>query len=113
MRTNSRRFISDPSFSRRHLSGSKAYFDIGQKPSSKASRLSPLGQERRFDAPTTASGLPQSTDIIRPSQLVRLVPKTDVSRDFVRCSERSRERELENPDAVDFPRRPRIVSVPG
>jgi len=30
--------------------------------------MSVLGQERRFEAPPTASGLPQSTDIIRPAQ---------------------------------------------
>ncbi len=35
------------------------------------------GQKRRFDAPPTASGLPQSTDIIRPAELVRLVPLPD------------------------------------
>ena len=39
--------------------------------------MSLVGQKRRFDAPPTASGLPQSTDIIRPAQLVRLVPLGD------------------------------------
>jgi hypothetical protein len=33
--------------------------------------MSHLGQKPRFDAPPTASGLPQSTDIIRPAQLIR------------------------------------------
>src|ERR1700687_5028268 len=41
-----------------------------------------LGQKRRFDAPPTTSGLPPSTDIIRPAQLVRLVPNSEVVASF-------------------------------
>src|SRR5271169_5018837 len=37
------------------------------------------GQKRRFDAPPTTSGLPRSTDIIKPPQLVRLGPKHEVA----------------------------------
>jgi hypothetical protein len=37
-------------------------------------RMSVRGQERRFEVLPTASGLHQSTDIIRPAHLVRLVP---------------------------------------
>ena len=40
---------------------------------------SALGQKRRFDAPPTTSGQPQSTDIITPAQLVRLVPIASLS----------------------------------
>jgi hypothetical protein len=36
--------------------------------------MSARGQKRRFDCGPAASGLPQSTDIIRPARLVRLVP---------------------------------------
>jgi hypothetical protein len=35
------------------------------------------GQSRRFDAPPTTSGLPQSTDIGRLARLVRFVPARD------------------------------------
>src|ERR1700730_1418654 len=38
-----------------------------------------LGQKPRFDAPPTASSLPQSTDIARPAQLVRSVPFAEVA----------------------------------
>jgi hypothetical protein len=40
--------------------------------------MSALGQSPRFDAPPVTSGPPQSTDIIRPAQLVRLVPGSDI-----------------------------------
>jgi hypothetical protein len=36
------------------------------------------GQSRRFDAPPTTSGLPQSTDIGRLARLVRFVPIGDI-----------------------------------
>ena len=38
------------------------------------------GQSRRFDAPPTTSGLPQSTDIGRLARLVRFVPEGDIRR---------------------------------
>jgi hypothetical protein len=39
---------------------------------------SAVGHSRRFDAPPVTSGLPRSTDIIRPAQLVRFVPQADI-----------------------------------
>ena len=38
-----------------------------------------MGQSRHFDRAPTTSGLPQSTDIVRPAQLVRLVPNSDIA----------------------------------
>ena len=46
--------------------------------------MSPLGQKRRFDAPPTTSGLSQSTDMIRPAQLVRKVPMANIGVIIVR-----------------------------
>jgi len=40
--------------------------------------ISELGQKRRFDPLPATSGLPRSTDIIRPVRLVRLVPTADI-----------------------------------
>lgn len=37
-----------------------------------------LGQKRRFDLLLATSGLPRSTDLIKPVPLVRLVPKGDI-----------------------------------
>ena len=39
--------------------------------------MSQLGHPRRRDGAPDTSGLPQATDIIRPAQLVRLVPLPD------------------------------------
>jgi len=41
-------------------------------------RMSEMGQKRRFDPLPATSGLPRSTDIVRPVQLVRFVPLTEV-----------------------------------
>jgi hypothetical protein len=41
-------------------------------------RVSTLGQSRHFDRGPAPSGLPRSTDIIRPARLVRLVPARDI-----------------------------------
>ena len=38
-----------------------------------------LGQKRRSGRPPVTSGLPQSTDVIRPARLVRLVPTGEVA----------------------------------
>jgi hypothetical protein len=38
-----------------------------------------LGQKRRFDALPVTSGLPRTTDIIRPARLIRFVPRTEVT----------------------------------
>jgi len=38
--------------------------------------MSQKGHSRRFDRTTATSGLPSSTDIIRPETLVRFVPTT-------------------------------------
>jgi hypothetical protein len=54
--------------------------------------MSELGQSRRFDAPPTTSGQPQSTDIGRPARLVRFVPITDIQKqslDHFVCLSRS------------------------
>jgi hypothetical protein len=40
--------------------------------------MSELGQSRRFDPLPATSGLPRSTDIIKPVPLVRLVPSADL-----------------------------------
>jgi hypothetical protein len=40
--------------------------------------MSQLGQKRRFGRQPTTSGLPRSTDIVRPARLVRFVPTTEV-----------------------------------
>jgi hypothetical protein len=40
--------------------------------------MSLLGQSRHFDRLPDTSGLPQSTDIDRPAQLVRSVPRVDI-----------------------------------
>jgi hypothetical protein len=40
--------------------------------------MSAVDQKRRFDAPPATSGLPQSTDIIRPARLGRFVPEGDI-----------------------------------
>jgi len=37
------------------------------------------GQSRRFSGRPATSGLPRTTDVIRPARLVRLVPKADSS----------------------------------
>src|ERR1700694_3279739 len=39
--------------------------------------ISEMGQSRRFDPQPITSGLPRSTDILRPAQLVRFVPGRD------------------------------------
>jgi hypothetical protein len=39
-----------------------------------------MGHSRRFDAAPATSGLPQSTDIIRPAQLVRLGTNKRIAR---------------------------------
>jgi hypothetical protein len=39
-----------------------------------------LGQSRHFDRAPLTSGLPRSTDIVRPAQLVRFVPKAVIGR---------------------------------
>jgi hypothetical protein len=39
--------------------------------------MSEVGQSRHFGRWPTTSGLPQSTDIIRPARLVRFVPKAE------------------------------------
>src|SRR4051794_16792205 len=39
-----------------------------------------IGQKRWFDPQLVTSGLPQSTDFVRPARLVRFVPKSEVSR---------------------------------
>ena len=39
--------------------------------------MSAMGQTHRFDPLPATSGLPRSTDINRPAQLVRLVPIPD------------------------------------
>ena len=41
--------------------------------------MSVESQKRRFHCGPAASGLPQSTDIIRPARLVRLVPICDIA----------------------------------
>jgi hypothetical protein len=40
--------------------------------------MSQLGQKRRFGRQPTTSGLPRSTDIVRPARLVRFVPKPEI-----------------------------------
>ncbi len=37
-----------------------------------------IGQSRHSDPASLTSGLPRSTDIIRPARLVRFVPKSDI-----------------------------------
>ena len=39
-----------------------------------------MGQSRRFDPLPATSGLPRTTDIIRPARLVRNVPTGDIAR---------------------------------
>src|ERR1700676_4452121 len=41
-----------------------------------------MGQSRRFDPEPATSGLPRSTDIVRPARLVRLVPQAEVDLDY-------------------------------
>jgi hypothetical protein len=41
--------------------------------------MSETGQKRRFDPLPVTSGLPRSTDIIRPARHVRLVPEADLT----------------------------------
>ena len=41
--------------------------------------MSLLGQTRRFEPLPSTSGLPQTTDIIRPARLVWFVPKGDIA----------------------------------
>jgi hypothetical protein len=55
--------------------------------------MSELGQKRRSDHRPVTSGLPQSTDIVRPARLVRFVPQADnassalpLQRKACRCS---------------------------
>jgi len=45
-----------------------------RKPLATRGRTIHLGQSRRFGPLPATSGLPRSTDIIRPARLVRLVP---------------------------------------
>jgi hypothetical protein len=44
--------------------------------------MSALGQKRRFASRPVTSDLPQSTDIIRPARLVRLVPLAEIAAPF-------------------------------
>ena len=39
-----------------------------------------MGHSRRFDPLPATSGLPRTTDIIRPARLVRNVPTGDIAR---------------------------------
>ena len=41
--------------------------------------MSALGQSRRFDPLPATSGLPRSTDIVRPARLVRFVPTSYIA----------------------------------
>jgi hypothetical protein len=41
--------------------------------------MSQLGQTRHFDRAPLTSGLPRSTDVVRPIRLVRFMPKPDVA----------------------------------
>jgi hypothetical protein len=53
--------------------------------------MSSLGQKRRFVSLPAISGLPQSRDIARLAQLVRLVPEADLTgpNDFARLKRAS------------------------
>jgi hypothetical protein len=44
--------------------------------------MSELGQSRHFDRGPAPSGLPRSTDIVRPPRHDGLVPNSDVENDY-------------------------------
>lgn len=49
------------------------------RPSLFLSGMSEMGQSRRFDPLPATSGLPRSTDVVRPVRLVRFVPTAEVA----------------------------------